>query len=59
MIHVKALICYSHFIRFATIRSIIYNIIVGTLKDNYLGSNIIKGLVELIYIYQNLILIIN
>jgi hypothetical protein len=48
MIHVKALICNSHNFRFATIRSIIYNIIVGTLKDNYLGSNIIKGLVELI-----------
>ena len=48
MAHVKALICYSHLIQFATIRSIIYNIIVGTLKDNYLGSNIIKGLVGLI-----------
>jgi len=48
MAHVKALICYSHLIQSATIRSIIYNIIVGTLKDNYLGSNIIKGLVELL-----------
>jgi hypothetical protein len=27
------------------IKSIVYIIIVGTLKDNYLGSNIIKGLV--------------
>ena len=31
--------------RFAAIKSIVYNIIVGTLKDNYLGSNISKGLV--------------